>query len=63
MDEVTKYYENFPEESRLTFGSSQLEFERTKDVIARVLPSPPARIIDVGGAAGAYSLWLAASGL
>jgi len=62
MDEVTKYYENFPEESRLTFGSSQLEFERTKEVIARVLPGPPARIVDVGGAAGAYSLWLAAQG-
>ena len=62
MDEVTKYYENFPEEARLTFGSSQLEFERTKDVIARVLPAAPARIVDVGGAAGAYSLWLAAQG-
>jgi hypothetical protein len=27
-----------------------------------VLPAAPARIVDVGGAAGAYSLWLAAQG-
>ena len=62
MDEVKAYYETFPEESRLTSGSSQLEFERTKDILARVLPAPPARIVDVGGAAGGYSLWLAAQG-
>ena len=61
-DEVKEYYENFPEESRLTSGSSRLEFERTKEVIAGLLPAPPARIVDVGGAAGAYSLWLAARG-
>ena len=61
-DEVSAYYEQFPEESRLTFGSSQLEFERSKEIIARAIPSPPARIVDVGGAAGAYSLWLAGQG-
>jgi SAM-dependent methyltransferase len=31
-------------------------------ILARVLPSPLARIIDVGGAAGAYSAWLARLG-
>jgi SAM-dependent methyltransferase len=36
-----------------------LEFERTKEILSRVLPKPPARLIDVGGAAGAYSAWLA----
>lgn len=41
---------------------SRLEFERTKDILARVLPAAPARIVDVGGAAGAYSLWLAERG-
>jgi ubiquinone/menaquinone biosynthesis C-methylase UbiE len=43
-------------------GSSRLEFERTKEILARFLPGSPARIVDVGGAAGAYSLWLAAQG-
>jgi ubiquinone/menaquinone biosynthesis C-methylase UbiE len=58
-DEVQRYYASFPEESRLASGASQLEFERTRDVLARVLPPSPSRVIDVGGAAGAYSQWLA----
>jgi len=57
--EVQAYYARFPEESRLGFGSSRLEFERTKEILTRVLPPPPARVVDVGGAAGAYSIWLA----
>jgi SAM-dependent methyltransferase len=60
--EVLDYYERFPEESRLASGAFQLELERTKDILARVLPPPPARVIDVGGAAGTYSAWLAGQG-
>jgi ubiquinone/menaquinone biosynthesis C-methylase UbiE len=60
--EVLSYYATFPEESRLALGTSRLEFERTKEILARVLPRPPARVVDVGGAAGAYSLWLAEQG-
>ena len=56
------YYARFPEESRLGFGSSRLEFERTKEILTRILPRPPARLVDVGGAAGAYSSWLAGRG-
>src|SRR5207249_7365285 len=59
LPEVQAYYARFPEESRLGSGSSRLEFERTKEILTRVLPPPPARIVDVGGAVGAYSLWLA----
>ena len=40
----------------------KLEFERTKEILARILPPAPARVVDVGGAAGAYSFWLAARG-
>ena len=60
--EVVAYYAEFPEEARLGLSASRLEFERTLEILARVLPGPPARIVDVGGAAGAYSLWLAARG-
>jgi ubiquinone/menaquinone biosynthesis C-methylase UbiE len=60
--EVSAYYEHYPEESRLDTGASRLEFERTKEILTRVLPKPPARILDVGGAAGAYSAWLAERG-
>jgi GrpB-like predicted nucleotidyltransferase (UPF0157 family)/ubiquinone/menaquinone biosynthesis C-methylase UbiE len=60
--DVRAYYERYEEETRLAGGSSQLEFERTKEILARHLPSPPVRVLDVGGAAGAYSLWLASLG-
>ena len=59
---ISRYYDHFQEESRLTSGPGALEFERTKDIFSRHLPPPPARIVDVGGAAGIYSLWLAAAG-
>ena len=61
-DEVRSYYERFPEETRLAAGPGRLELERTKDVLSRVLPAPPCRVVDVGGAAGAYSGWLASLG-
>jgi ubiquinone/menaquinone biosynthesis C-methylase UbiE len=60
--EVSAYYEQFAEESRLDSGPARLEFERTKELLTRVLPKPPASIVDVGGAAGAYSAWLAGRG-
>ena len=60
--DVVSYYATFPEESRLGLGSSRLEFERTKEILARVLPGPPGPVVDVGGAAGAYSSWLAEQG-
>jgi len=60
--EVLDYYDRFPEESRLASGPFKLEFERTKDILSRRLPPAPARVIDVGGAAGAYSAWLTERG-
>jgi len=60
--EVSAYYERFPEESRLTSGPARLEFERTKEVLCRVLPKAPSVVVDVGGAAGVYSSWLAGLG-
>jgi ubiquinone/menaquinone biosynthesis C-methylase UbiE len=60
--EVTSYYAAFAEESRLAAGAGRLEFERTREIFSRILPPPPARVVDVGGAAGAYSFWLADQG-
>jgi ubiquinone/menaquinone biosynthesis C-methylase UbiE len=62
LQDVITYYERFAEESRLDSGPSRLEFERTKELLTRVLPRPPVRLIDVGGAAGVYSAWLAERG-
>lgn len=60
--EVIDYYDRFAEETRLGSGASILEFERTKEILLPLLPKPPARIVDVGGAAGVYSAWLAGLG-
>lgn len=60
--EVLDYYDSYPEEERLQQGPFRLEYVRTCDILARVLPAAPAVIVDVGGAAGAYSFHLAAGG-
>ena len=62
LPEVLAYYDRFAEETRLQSGPSRLELERTKEILSRALPRPPARVVDVGGAAGAYSAWLAERG-
>ena len=60
--EITRYYEEVAEEGRLASGPSQLEFARTKEAVLRSLPPSPATVLDVGGASGAYALWLAEHG-
>ena len=60
--EIRNYYEEAPEADRLRTGPSQLEFERTRELITERLPKPPATILDVGGGPGTYALWLAELG-
>jgi ubiquinone/menaquinone biosynthesis C-methylase UbiE len=59
---VARYYANAPEEARLTQGAALLEAARTRELIERYAPAPPAVLLDVGGGAGAYSFWLAELG-
>ena len=59
---VAAYYSRAPEESRLEQGPFRLEAIRTRELIQRHAPPPPAAVLDVGGAAGAYALWLASLG-
>jgi ubiquinone/menaquinone biosynthesis C-methylase UbiE len=59
---IADYYNRWPEEGRLQLGPFQLEEARTRELIERFVPSPPATVVDVGGAAGAYALWLAERG-
>jgi ubiquinone/menaquinone biosynthesis C-methylase UbiE len=60
--EVIRYYEETDEAGRLDVEYFPLERARTQEIVARHLPPPPAVVLDVGGAAGAYSYWLAARG-
>jgi SAM-dependent methyltransferase len=59
---ILAYYNRKPEEIRLERGLSQLEAARTRSLIERHAPLPPAVVLDVGGAAGAYAAWLADAG-
>ncbi|HEV2670658.1 MAG TPA: methyltransferase domain-containing protein [Gemmatimonadales bacterium] len=56
---VARYYDRAPEEDRLKYGAALLEEARTRELIQRHAPGPPAIVLDVGGGAGAYSFWLA----
>ena len=62
LGEVRAYYERDEERDRLSSGASRIEFERTKEILGRALPPPPATVADVGGGPGAYSIWLASLG-
>ena len=58
---VRGYYEGvFDEGTRLT--DTSLEWLRSKELIGRVLPQPPARVADVAGGTGPYAVWLAEMG-
>jgi hypothetical protein len=59
--EIAAYYERGNEEGRLG-DWGRLEFLRTLELLTRFLPPPPATVLDVGGAAGAYALPLAGDG-
>jgi SAM-dependent methyltransferase len=59
---ITAYYDQAPEETRLDAGPFQLEALRTRELIQRHAPRPPATVLDIGGAAGAYAAWLAEAG-
>lgn len=55
--DVVRFYSSDVEVDRLEHGIGAVEFERTKELIARFLPLGSA-VADVGGAAGHYAEWL-----
>ena len=60
---ISEFYHRTSEETRLQQqGPFQLEEARTRELILRFAPPPPATVLDIGGAAGAYALWLAERG-
>jgi len=60
-NQVLEYYNKYEQENeRIT--RSPLEFIRTKEIISRFLPENPIKIIDLCGASGHYSYWLAQKG-
>lgn len=61
--EIQEYYERHGERDRLTkTGRGRLEFARMQDLLRRALPGKRLDVLDVGGATGIHSEWLAADG-
>jgi ubiquinone/menaquinone biosynthesis C-methylase UbiE len=56
------YYGRGREEERLSQRAGKLELARTQEVILRYIQQPPASVLDIGGGAGVYALWLARLG-
>jgi ubiquinone/menaquinone biosynthesis C-methylase UbiE len=55
----THYEEDAEEDGRLEQHAGQLEYYRTKEIIARHLPKKATVVLDVGGGPGRYATWLA----
>jgi 2-polyprenyl-3-methyl-5-hydroxy-6-metoxy-1,4-benzoquinol methylase len=64
MDHLRRFYaHDYAEDVRLTRSPhGRLEFARTVELLGRVLPAPPARVLDVGGGTGIHARWLAEAG-
>ena len=64
LGDVARFYaEAYDEDVRLTRSAhGRLELARTRELLERVLPAPPARVLDVGGGTGIHARWLAAAG-
>jgi ubiquinone/menaquinone biosynthesis C-methylase UbiE len=60
--DIESHYRLGLERGRLAAAGGGLEFVRTRELLARFLPRPPAVVLDVGGGAGAYAVPLAAEG-
>ena len=60
--EIAAYYALGLERDRLASGVGALEFMRTRALLERYLPMPPAAIADVGGGPGRYAVWMAERG-
>jgi SAM-dependent methyltransferase len=60
---IESHYRTGYERSRLFRGGRpSLEYVRSVELLERLLPSPPARVLDVGGGPGTYALPLARLG-
>jgi SAM-dependent methyltransferase len=59
---IADFYQRSREEDRLEEGPFLLEALRTRELIQRYASPPPAVVVDIGGAAGAYALLLAEAG-
>jgi len=61
-EEIINHYASRYEAKRLNGHGGQLERDRTRELLLRFLPTPPAMILDIGGGPGGHACWLAKRG-
>jgi ubiquinone/menaquinone biosynthesis C-methylase UbiE len=62
-EDLFAYYAGQDEAQRLfRFAHNRLELLRTRELLLRQLPSPPAVVLDVGGGTGVHAAWLGGRG-
>lgn len=63
-DPLVRFYtEDYDEAQRLVISPhGRLELLRTRQILRRKLPPPPAAVLDVGGGPGVHAAWLAEQG-
>lgn len=62
VNSVIEYYNNFDEKDRLKSTYGKLEFTHMTELLMRYFPDVPAKICDIGGAAGDYVFFFAKRG-
>ena len=63
LGRIIGHYGRVPETDRLAGKAGRtIEFDRTKDIVARHLSARGCDVLDVGGGTGHYSFWLASLG-
>jgi ubiquinone/menaquinone biosynthesis C-methylase UbiE len=60
--DIGAYYDRGIEDERLLEGMGPLELARTRELVRRYLPPPPAAVLDVGGGTGIHASWLSQDG-
>ncbi|MBT8203395.1 MAG: class I SAM-dependent methyltransferase [Acidimicrobiia bacterium] len=61
-EEILSHYDAIEEGNRLQSGDGRLEMARTRLLLTRYLPDPPAVVLDIGGGPGTHAIWLAELG-
>jgi ubiquinone/menaquinone biosynthesis C-methylase UbiE len=62
--EIIAFYTSAFDEAERLSGTAEgaLELVRTRELLGRYLPPPPASVVDVGGGTGAHARWLVQDG-